>query len=117
MPHDAFLATLRDAAERVSSHLWSTITQPMLVMPAERDGFTPLHTSAALRDGLQCVEYSVIPEGTHVAPVEFPEVILKRFHRFAADHKLDQSAPLAPRARPTLAQSFMRSSRSVAAAS
>ncbi len=106
LPHDAFLLTLQDAAERVSSHLWKAIPQPMLLMPAENDGFTPVHTSAPLREGLPQVEYTLIPRGSHVAPVEFPEVILKRFHRFAADHGLDHAPPSIPSSRSSLAASW-----------
>ena len=114
LPHDAFLLTLRDAAERVSSHLWSAIEQPMLLMPAERDGFTPVHTTDPLREGLPNAEYTLIPSGTHVAPVEFPKFILRRFHRFAADHGLDRAAPdEASGNRPSLAARFRDAPRLV----
>ena len=88
MPHDAFLLMLEDAAERLSDHYWSQVNCPVLLMPADEDGFTPIETSDPLRDGLPHVEYSVIERGSHIAPVEFPEVVLKRFNRFVEDHDL-----------------------------
>jgi pimeloyl-ACP methyl ester carboxylesterase len=85
MAHDVFMKMLQDAAERCSSHFWSAIKVPILLMPAERDGFTPLDTNDALRDGLSSPRCHVIADASHIAPVEFPEVIIEHMDRFLTD--------------------------------
>jgi len=90
MPQDSFLATLQDAAERMTDHFLSAVHRPMLVMTGERDGFTPSLASDPLRQLLPNAEFEVIEGGSHVAPIEFPELILARIQEFLREHGLDQ---------------------------
>lgn len=96
MPQDSFLATLEDAAERISEHFHHAIDAPMLIIAGDADGFTPPATSASLRAALPCVEYELLPGGTHISPVEFPAEIVARIECFLHTHALDTPVLPAP---------------------
>ena len=110
MPQESFLATLEDAAERMADHFLASIEMPMLVMAGERDGFTPSLASDPFRQLLPTVEYEVIEGGSHVAPIEFPELILSRIQEFLETHGLDKSVDKPRKARECLADAWRSAS-------
>jgi pimeloyl-ACP methyl ester carboxylesterase len=92
MPPDLFLALLDDAATRTTEHTVQRITQPMLVVAGERDGFTPAARGRALADALPKAEFAQVAEGTHTAPLELPRWFEARTTRFIQAHGLNQQA-------------------------
>ena len=63
------------------SHL-SQITQPTLIVAAEKDYFTPLYLSRKMHKLIRGSELLVIRKGSHAALVEHPELINLRLDKF-----------------------------------
>ncbi len=96
MPLDLFLAMLTDAAERTSEPFLGRLTQPMLVVAGEHDGFTPATTSYFLRDALPNAALIMLYGGTHAAPIEQPETLNPRVLEFLGtsdEGSLERPAP------------------------
>ena len=58
------------------------IAVPALVVAGERDTFTPAWLSRRMQQLLPNAELMVVPGGTHVAPIEVPELVILRVERF-----------------------------------
>jgi pimeloyl-ACP methyl ester carboxylesterase len=72
------------AAHDVTAHL-PNVRAPTLVIAGGRDGFTPTRLSVAMHEAIPQSELLVLPDGTHVAPLEHPAVVAKRVRTFLAD--------------------------------
>lgn len=72
MQPDVVVRLLTDAATRSGTHLLDRITQPMLVLAGEADGFTPARVSEDMAQRLPKGRYVVLEEGSHTAPLELP---------------------------------------------
>lgn len=66
-----------DVTERLGE-----IRVPVLVVASERDTFTPLARSRELAAGVADAELVVLPDATHVGPLEWPEHVALRMRRF-----------------------------------
>ncbi|WP_143827949.1 alpha/beta fold hydrolase [Anaeromyxobacter sp. Fw109-5] len=62
------------------------VTAPTLVVAGERDSFTPLRLSEAIHHAIPGSELLVVPGGTHVAPLEDPELVGERTLAFLGVH-------------------------------
>ena len=60
------------------------IDMPTLVVAGERDTFTPAWLSRRMQQLLPQAELMVVPGGTHVAPIEVPELLNLHIQRFLA---------------------------------
>jgi pimeloyl-ACP methyl ester carboxylesterase len=90
------------AAHDVSDHLPS-IREPTLVVAGERDGFTPMRLSVTMHEAIAGSELLVLPEGTHVGPLEHPDLVADRVQAFLSSHvPVRRRRPRA--ARPTAAR-------------
>jgi pimeloyl-ACP methyl ester carboxylesterase len=58
------------------------IRVPTLVIAGERDTFTPVWLSHRMQMLIPDSEILVVPGGTHVAPLELPELLALRLERF-----------------------------------
>jgi pimeloyl-ACP methyl ester carboxylesterase len=109
MPPDLFLALLDDAAERTSDTMVRRVTQPMLVVAGERDGFIPAARGQELAKRLPVSEFELVAEGSHTAPLELPSWFETRILRFIEAHSLDQATDaLAPESPVSLASCMRR---------
>jgi pimeloyl-ACP methyl ester carboxylesterase len=72
-------------AHDASGHL-RRVDVPTLVVAGERDSFTPLRLSEAMHRAIPGSELVVVPGGTHVAPLEDPELVAGRTLAFLAAH-------------------------------
>jgi pimeloyl-ACP methyl ester carboxylesterase len=72
------------------------IDVPTLVVGAENDLFTPLHRSEKMRDLIPNAELFVLPDASHAALVEQPEIVNTRLERFFRERLPDLERP--PRA-------------------
>ena len=88
MPPKLFVNMLEDAAERRSTHFHGRLNKPTLVIAGERDGFTPARVSRRMADTLVDARYELLPDGSHTAPIEFPERIEALIARFLDDYGL-----------------------------
>lgn len=86
-----FLRMLTSAADHDTSDHLAEVHVPTLVVAGEKDSFTPMRLSLAMHEAIPGSTLVVVPEGTHVAPLERPELVgdavkafLARFRKRAA---------------------------------
>ena len=77
-----FLRMLRHAADHSTLDRLGKINVPVLVVAGELDGFTPMRLSEEMVAALPKGELAVLPEGTHTAPLELPDVLAGFLERF-----------------------------------
>jgi pimeloyl-ACP methyl ester carboxylesterase len=65
------------------------IGAPTLVVAGERDSFTPMWLSERMRDLIPASEFLTVPGGTHIAPIEIPELVNLRVERFLTERVRD----------------------------
>lgn len=82
------------SAHDATGHL-KEIRAPTLVVAGVRDGFTPMHLSTAMHEAIRGSELLVLPGGTHVGPLEHPDLVAERVSAF-----LDRHAPVKAGTRP-----------------
>ena len=70
-----FLAMLRGAGNHSAEDMLSEIDVPTLVMAGARDGFTPPARSHEMAQAIPEAELVEVPEGSHTAPIERPELV------------------------------------------
>jgi len=61
------------------------IDLPVLVMAGSRDNFTPVARTKEIADKIPRAEFSLVPGGTHTAPLELPELFSLRIRKFLAE--------------------------------
>jgi len=97
---ETFLRMLRHVAEHDARPFLHEIDVPVLVMAGAFDNFTPMHLSEEMVRALPQAELLVMPEGSHTAPLEMPDLLNTELERFIQAHHLDAPAPRIPA--PTL---------------
>ncbi len=83
-----FLRMLRSAGEHSAGDLLSRIDVPVLVISGERDTFTPAFLAQAMAGAIPQGELMMVPNGTHVAPLEQPALVDERIVRFLRERIL-----------------------------
>lgn len=84
-----FIAMLSSAGEHSADDLLSSVDVPALIISGERDGFTPPERSRAMAETIPQAELLEIPNGSHTAPIERPELVRERVCEFLAT-RIDQ---------------------------
>jgi pimeloyl-ACP methyl ester carboxylesterase len=79
-----FLGMLKHASEHTAFDHLPEIEVPSLVVAGTADTFTPYWLSEEMRDRIPGAEMLTVPGGTHVAPIEHPELIALRLEKFFA---------------------------------
>jgi len=77
-----FLRMLRAAGEHTASDILTKIDVPVLVVAGERDTFTPPFLATAMTESIPKGELLMVPGGSHVAPIEQPELVNARIVEF-----------------------------------
>lgn len=77
-----FMRLLDNVREHTIEHRLSEIHTPTLVVAGERDTVTPVHLSERMAHLLPNAALFVVPEGSHVAPIEQHTLIEQRVLRF-----------------------------------
>lgn len=90
-----FVRMLAFAGDHSAQDLLPKVDVPVLVVGGENDTFTPKTLSEIMARSLPRGELFVVPGGTHVAPLEKPELLSERLRAF-----LDTHAVLSPGPRP-----------------
>jgi len=80
MLHYASLHSAADVLERIEA--------PTLIVAATRDAFTPFRLSEEMQRRIRGAELLVLPEGSHGAPMEFPDLLNLRLEAFLLAHGL-----------------------------
>jgi pimeloyl-ACP methyl ester carboxylesterase len=83
-----FLRMLRAAGEHTAGDLLPTIDLPVLVIAGERDTFTPPFLAMAMTEAMPRGEILMVPRGTHVTPIEQPELVNARIEKFLRERVL-----------------------------
>jgi pimeloyl-ACP methyl ester carboxylesterase len=77
-----FLQMLRAAGEHSAGDLLAQINVPVLVVAGERDTFTPAFLARAMAEAIPRGELLMVPRGTHVTPIEQPDLVDARIVEF-----------------------------------
>jgi pimeloyl-ACP methyl ester carboxylesterase len=80
-----FLRMLRAAGEHDARDLLPHIEAPVLVVAGDRDTFTPGYLAREMAESIPCAHFVEVPGGTHVAPIEQPEVVGEAIRSFLAE--------------------------------
>jgi pimeloyl-ACP methyl ester carboxylesterase len=83
-----FLRMLRAAGEHTAGDILPKVDVPVLVIAGERDSFTPSFLATTMAETLPKGELLVVRGGTHVAPIEQPELVNARIKTFLRDRVL-----------------------------
>ena len=83
-----FLRMLRAAGEHTAGDILTHIAVPVLVVAGERDSFTPAFLAAAMAEAIPRCELLMVPGGTHVTPIEQPELVNARIETFLREQVL-----------------------------
>lgn len=79
-----FLNMLLHAGAHSAYDYLPEVKAPTLIVAGTHDTFTPYWLSEQMRDRIPGAEMLTVPGGTHVAPIEQPELIGLRLERFLA---------------------------------
>lgn len=88
-----YLRTLRTLGDHSTWDALPTITAPTLVFGAGRDVMTPMHVAERMTALIPGAELHRLEQGTHYAPLEFPDEINARVDRFLAEKLSGESRP------------------------
>ncbi|MCX5747867.1 MAG: alpha/beta hydrolase [Proteobacteria bacterium] len=80
-----FVGMLSAAGQHSADALLPEITVPVLVIGAERDGFTPPERSRAMAEAIPGAELLEIADASHTAPIEHPDIVGARVLHFLRD--------------------------------
>ena len=79
-----FLGMLRHASEHTAFDFLPKVDVPTLIVAGTEDTFTPYWLSEEMHDRIPGSELLTVPGGTHVSPIEHPELIALRLEKFLA---------------------------------
>jgi pimeloyl-ACP methyl ester carboxylesterase len=80
-----FLRMLRAAGEHSAESFLGEVKVPTLVVAGEKDTFTPAFLAEAIVEKIPGAELLMVTKGTHVAPIEQPELVNARIETFFRD--------------------------------
>jgi pimeloyl-ACP methyl ester carboxylesterase len=83
-----FLRMLRAAGEHTAGDILPRVEVPVLIVAGERDSFTPSFLANAMAETLPRGELLLVPGGTHVVPIEQPELVDARILAFLRERVL-----------------------------
>jgi pimeloyl-ACP methyl ester carboxylesterase len=97
-----FVRTLESLAEHSAWDHLPHIEVPTLIVGGEADRFTPLWLSRRMAESIRGSEFLIVPQGSHTAPLEQPELVGQRVERFLRQRVLPRLAlgESGPQARP-----------------
>lgn len=85
MDPGVFFETLTAIANHSLYHELSTMTVPSLIVVSEKDRFTPPEMSYEMHRLLPNSQCLTIPTGSHLGPLELPELVNLRIEKFLAE--------------------------------
>lgn len=77
-----FVRMLKQLAEHSTEELLPALVAPTLIIAGELDTFTPLHRSQEMLSLIPDSELLIVPSGTHIAPLELPEMVNSAIEKF-----------------------------------
>jgi pimeloyl-ACP methyl ester carboxylesterase len=82
----AFVRTLDSLKDHSAWDHLSKVRVPTLIIGGEQDRFTPVWLSKRMAEEIPTAEFTLVPGGSHTAPLEQPSLISKRIDRFLRKH-------------------------------
>lgn len=83
-----FLRVLGELAAHSAEAILPEIAVPTLIIAGEDDTFTPMFRSEEMADAIPDSEFVVVPGGSHVAPLEVPDLVNGAVEKFLGLHQL-----------------------------
>lgn len=77
-----FVNMLKQLAAHSAEEGLGRISAPALVIAGENDSFTPHYRSEEMANALAVSELLVVPSGTHIAPLELPDLVNNAIEKF-----------------------------------
>ncbi len=81
-----FVKLLASAAQSDATDHLPSIAKPTLIIAGEQDAFTPMWLSVKMHAAIPGSELLVLPGGSHVGPLEHPELCALRIEKYFTDH-------------------------------
>jgi pimeloyl-ACP methyl ester carboxylesterase len=88
MDVQVFLSLLSNVAEHSAEEILETVAVPTLIIAGENDELTPLFRSREMADNIPDSELLILPSGTHVGPIELPDLVSGAIEKFLRKHGL-----------------------------
>jgi pimeloyl-ACP methyl ester carboxylesterase len=85
MDADIFLRAVKSLNEHTVEDMLSGIKIPTLIVAGQHDTFTPAWLSRRMQRLIEASELMIMPGGTHIAPIEIPELLELRLARFVKE--------------------------------
>ena len=79
-----FLGMLKHASEHTAEAHLGSVDVPVLIVAGTHDTFTPYWLSQEMHDRIPGAEMLTVPGGSHIAPLEQPELITLRLEKWLA---------------------------------
>jgi pimeloyl-ACP methyl ester carboxylesterase len=83
-----FMRMLKGLSQHSAEDILADIDVPTLIIAGEYDSFTPTQRSHEMHETIPGAELLVVPGGTHIAPVELPDLVNPAVEKFLKAHKL-----------------------------
>ncbi len=87
-----FLRMLKAAGDHTASDMLSQVKVPTLVIAGERDTFTPAFLAESMSQAIAGSDLLIVTPGSHVAPIEQPELVRDTIVNFLNKHHLTLAA-------------------------
>jgi len=81
-----FVRLMASASQHDASDHLPRVQVPTLIIAGEKDSFTPMWLSVKMHAAIPGSELLVLPGGTHVGPLEHPELCSLRLEKYLRDH-------------------------------
>jgi len=81
-----FVRLMGSAGQHDASDHLPRVQVPTLIIAGEKDSFTPMWLSVKMHAAIPGSELLVLPGGTHVGPLEHPELCSLRIEKYLRDH-------------------------------
>jgi pimeloyl-ACP methyl ester carboxylesterase len=96
---EVFVRILAAASQHDASDHLAAVDVPTLVIAGEKDTFTAVSLSTSMHASIPGSELLLLPAGSHIAPLEHPELTALRLQKFLAERVDRAERPRAPRRR------------------
>ncbi len=83
-----YVRILKSISEHSAEDILPNIDVPTYIIAAEHDTFTPLSRSEEMHALIPDSQFLVIPSGTHIGPIELPELVNTAIERFLKNSQL-----------------------------
>ncbi len=90
MDPEVFFRLLEHALDHNTEDLLPHIAVPTLIIAGDKDGFTPASCSVHMHESIPNSRLLMIENGSHTAPLEFPDLVNSNLTQFLSDIEIGQ---------------------------